>query len=76
MIYNINMKKKIIYFVLIVLIILGTSLAIQVMMGLPRLWNYSSTTDSWLGIWGNIIGAILGVLGAYYAMSVAIRYRS
>lgn len=69
MIYNINMKKKIIYFVLIVLVILGTSLAVQVMMSLPRLWNYAGSPDSWLGFWGSLIGACLGVGGAYYVMN-------
>ncbi|MFQ6322925.1 putative phage abortive infection protein [Lactococcus garvieae] len=60
------MKKKIIYFVLIVL---GTSLAVQVMMSLPRLWNYAGSPDSWLGFWGSLIGACLGVGGAYYVMN-------
>lgn len=73
LIYNINMKKKIIYFVLIVLVILGTSLAIQVMMSLPRLWNYAGSPDSWLGFWGSLIGACLGVGGAYYVMSVQLQ---
>jgi hypothetical protein len=64
------MKKKIIYFVLIVL---GTSLAVQVLMSLPRLWNYAGNPDSWFGFWGNIIGAILGVLGAYYVMNAQLQ---
>jgi hypothetical protein len=64
------MKKKLVY---VVLIILGTSFTVQVMMSLPRLWNYSGTPDSWLGFWGNIIGAILGVLGAYYVMNVQLQ---
>lgn len=67
------MKKKIIYFVLIVLIILGTSLAVQVMMSLPRLWNYAGSPDSWLGFWGSLLGSLLGVIGAYLVMSVQLQ---
>lgn len=67
MIYNGDMKKKIIYFVLIVLII---SLLVPIMMSFPRFWNYAGSPDSWVGFWGSLSGSLLGVGGAYYVMSI------
>lgn len=65
--------KKIIYFVLIIVVIICTSVAVQVMMSLPRLWNYAGSPDSWLGFWGSLLGSLLGVIGAYLVMSVQLQ---
>jgi hypothetical protein len=64
------MKKKIIYFVLIVLII---SLLVPVMMSFPRFWNYAGSPDSWVGFWGSLLGSLLGVIGAYLVMSIQLQ---
>lgn len=64
------MKKKIIYFGLIILI--GT-LLIPCIMSLPRLWNYEGSSDSWVGFWGSLLGSLLGVIGAYLVMSAQLQ---
>lgn len=64
------MKKKIIYFVLIVLII---SLLVPVMMSLPRFWNYAGSPDSWISFWGSLLGSLLGVIGAYFVMNTQLQ---
>lgn len=64
------MKKKIIYFGLIILI--GT-LLVPSMLSLPRLWNYEGSPDSWVGFWGSLLGSLLGVIGAYLVMSVQLQ---
>lgn len=65
--------KKIIYFVLIILVIICTSVSVQVMMSLPRLWNYAGSPDSWVGFWGSLLGSLLGIIGAYLVMSVQLQ---
>lgn len=64
------MKKKIIYFGLIILV--GT-LLIPCIMSLPRLWNYEGSSDSWVGFWGSLLGSLLGVIGAYLVMSAQLQ---
>ena len=64
------MKKKIIFFGLIILI--GT-LLVPCMLSLPRLWNYEGSPDSWVGFWGSLLGSLLGVIGAYLVMSVQLQ---
>lgn len=64
------MKKKIIYFGLIILV--GT-LLIPCIMSLPRLWNYEGSPDSWVGFWGSLLGSLLGVIGAYLVMSAQLQ---
>lgn len=64
------MKKKIIYFGLIILI---GALLVPCMLSLPRLWNYEGSPDSWVGFWGSLLGSLLGVIGAYLVMSVQLQ---
>lgn len=64
------MKKKIIHFVFIILIIY---LLVLVTMSFIRFWNYAGNPDSWVGFWGSLLGSLLGVVGAYFVMTTQLQ---
>lgn len=60
-----------------ILIIMMTSLMISaflgvIIMSIPRLWVFSGSEDGWLSYWGGIVGAVLGVVGAFSVMRMQI----
>lgn len=59
------MKKYLVAFCLLIF----TFLFGAILMSVPRIWTFEGSPDGWLGYWGGITGAFLGVVGAYFVMN-------
>lgn len=59
-----------------IIILLFTTLMVGLMMKIPALPFIGGTTDSWLQYWSGIIGAMLGVYGAFSVMQHQIKLES
>ncbi|MFR2421067.1 MAG: hypothetical protein ACLS7V_02385 [Enterococcus durans] len=54
---------------MILIMLLGIGLIGILLVSVPRIRGVEGTPDGWLGYWGGVTGALLGVIGANFVMN-------